>query len=172
MKSTTTVPFGLVLLLLVLFPPAAGGQQAPRESSGRDHLISGSPLLLVAGGFNAEYERRVEGAMTLGIAGGWLDLDDEDQMGVSGILRFYPQRTAFAGFYFGGRGGFYHVDEGRKSHTALGIGMDMGYGWLLGPGHSFYVGLGIGAVRLIARDLGRASKVLPQIRLLDIGVAF
>jgi hypothetical protein len=65
-----------------------------------------------------------------------------------------------------------NADHGGDSHAALGIGVDIGYSWLLGPGGSFYVGLGIGATRLFSRELGGVPSVIPSIRLLNVGVAF
>ncbi len=166
----------LVVLALLIFmvPPTiqAQAQEGVREPVSHDHVISGSPLILLAGWFNAEYERKVAENLTVGISGGWIDLDEDDYTSVSGFLRFYPQDAAFTGFYLGGRTGVHKVAEREESHTALGIGVDVGFAWLLGPGRSFYVGLGIGATRLLSRDLGDASSVIPSIRLLNVGVAF
>ena len=160
------------VLLLALSPLQAGAQEGVREPVPHDHLISGNPLILLAGWFNAEYERKLSETMTVGIAGGWLNLDEDDYTSVNGFLRFYPQGAAFTGFYLGGRGGVHNVDDGYESHTALGLGVDVGYSWLLGPGRSFYVGLGIGATRLFSGDLGDASAVVPSIRLINVGIAF
>ncbi|MBT8396896.1 MAG: DUF3575 domain-containing protein, partial [Gemmatimonadetes bacterium] len=104
---------------------------------------------------------------------GWLNLDDDDDYAnVSGFLRFYPQEAAFTGFYFGGRAGVYNVDDGEESYTAFGLGVDIGYTWLLGPSRAFYIGMGIGATRLLGGDLGDASGTVPSIRLINIGIAF
>lgn len=172
MRETAKAIAGLALVLSTLVPLPTGAQQAERAPVPHQHVISGGPLLLLAGGFNAEYERKVNESLTVGIAAGWLDTGEEDYTGVSGFVRFYPQRAAFSGYYLGSRAGFFKVDEGSASHTAFGIGVDLGYAWILGPGGSIYVGLGLGAVRLVAGDLGTASKVIPQLRLLDIGVSF
>ncbi len=172
MRMTTKVLSGLVLFSLAVSPLQAQAQEGVREPVPHEHLISGNPLILLAGWFNAEYERKLAENMTVGIAGGWLDLDEDDYTSVSGFIRFYPQEAAFTGFYLGGRAGVYDVDDGDDSHAALGIGIDVGFSWLLGPGRSFYVGLGFGAARLISGGLGDASATIPSLRLINVGIAF
>jgi hypothetical protein len=172
MKTTWRVLVSLALFLLTLSPLHAHAQEGVREPVPHDHVISGASLILLAGWFNAEYERKVAENLTVGISGGWLDLDDDDYTNVSGFLRFYPQEATFTGFYLGGRAGVHNVKNGDESHTSLGVGVDIGYSWLLGPGRSFYVGLGIGATRLVSGDLGGASATVPSIRLINVGIAF
>ncbi len=176
MKMSWRVVAGLILFFLTLPPLQAQAQEGVRGPVPHDHVISGSPLLLLAGWFNAEYERRVADNLTVGITGGWLDMDEYDDASVNGFLRFYPQNAAFTGFYLGGQAGVHNVGDNANdrgdSHAALGIGVDIGYSWLLGPGGSFYVGLGIGATHLFSRDLGKVPSVIPSIRLLNVGVAF
>jgi hypothetical protein len=171
MKEISRVMAGLPLLLLAVLPQPAQSQGV-MEPVSHTNVISGNPLLLLAGWFNAEYEHKVTGNVTAGISGGWLELDDSDYTSVSGFLRFYPQEAAFTGFYLGGRTGLHKVTTGDESDTAFGIGVDVGYAWLLGPGRSFYVGLGIGATRLFSGDLGDASATIPSVRLINVGIAF
>jgi len=163
-----------LLALSFLVPPTlqVRAQEVAREPVQHQHVISANPLLLLAGSFNAEYERKQAEYLTVGIAGGWLEQDEDNYTNVSAFARFYPQGAAFTQFYLGGRAGLYRVDDGEDSRTAFGIGVDIGYAWLLGPGRSFYVGLGIGATRLLQKDLGGASSTVPSIRLLDVGIAF
>jgi hypothetical protein len=172
MRVNPKILVSFVFFSLVISPLRAQAQEGVREPVPHEHVISGNPLILLAGWFNAEYERKLAENMTVGISGGWLDLSDDDYTSVSGFLRFYPQEAAFTGFYFGGRAGVHNVKESEDSHTALGIGVDIGYAWLLGPGRSFYVGLGIGATRLFVGDLGGASGTVPSIRLINVGIAF
>jgi hypothetical protein len=173
MRTKATALAGLVLLSLAFPPVQAEAQEGVREPVPHTSVISGNPLILLAGWFNAEYERKIAGNMTAGISGGWLDLDDDDDYtNVSGFLRFYPQEAAFTGFYFGGRSGVYNVDGGEDSTTSFGIGVDIGYTWLLGPSRAFYVGLGIGVTRLFGGDLDDFSTIVPSVRLVNIGIAF
>lgn len=173
MKIIRTAVLSLALLSLALCPLRVQAQEGVREPVPHDHVISANPLILLAGWFNAEYERKLMETLTVGIAGGWLDLDEDDYTSVNGFLRFYPQGAAFTGFYLGGRAGVHNVDSGENdSNTALGIGVDIGYSWLLGPSRAFYVGLGIGATRLFSGDLGDASATIPSIRLINVGISF
>jgi hypothetical protein len=171
MKATLLT--GLALFSLASLPLHAEAQEGVREPVRHTSVISGNPLILLAGWFNAEYERKVTGNVTAGISGGWIDLDDDDDYtNVSGFIRFYPQQAAFTGFYFGGRSGVYNADNGDDSTTSFGIGLDIGYTWLLGPSRAFYVGLGIGVTRLLGGDLDEFSTVVPSVRLVNIGIAF
>ncbi len=178
MKTNVMIVSALFLFVLTLSPLQLHAQEGVREPVSHGHVISGNPLILLAGWFNAEYERKVAGNLTVGIAGGWLDLDDDDYTSVSGFFRFYPQEAAFTGFYLGGRGGIHRVNPahdvggGDSSSTAFGLGIDIGYSWLLGPARAFYVGMGIGATRLFGGDLGDVSATVPSIRLINVGIAF
>jgi hypothetical protein len=173
MKRKAAFLMGLALLASALIPFRAAAQEGVRTPVSHQHLISGNPLILLAGWFNAEYETKLAETTTVGASGGWLDLDDADYTSLSGFLRFYPQGAAFTGFYLGGRFGIHNVDEDNHgSTTAFGLGVDIGYSWLLGPGRSFYVGLGIGATRLLGGDLGDASATIPSLRLVNVGIAF
>jgi hypothetical protein len=171
MRSTRVALAGLLFLPLAI-PPHTALAQETGEPVPHNHLVSGNPLILLAGWFNAEYEHKVAENLTVGIGGGWLDLDEADYTSVSGFLRFYPQEAALTGFYLGARGGVHNVEEYNDSHTAFGIGVDIGYTWLLGPSRSFYVGLGIGVTRLFSGDLREASSVIPSVRLVNVGIAF
>lgn len=164
--------FALILLSVAMAPLQAQAQEGVREPVDHQHVISGNPLALLAGWFNAEYERKLSETTTAGIAGGWLSLGNDDYTNVSGFLRYYPQAAAFTGFYLGGRAGVYNVSAHDDDFSSFGIGVDVGYSWLLGPGRSFYVGMGIGATRLFSGDLGGASATIPSVRLINVGIAF
>ena len=171
-RLSLKVSLGALLVGLALSPlPISGQEEAPAPVP-HDQVISGSTLMLLAGWFNAEYEKKLSETMTAGVTSGWLEMDHDDYTNLSGFIRFYPQLASFRGFYVGGRGGFYRVHEGDDSHTALGLGVDVGFAWILGPARSFYVGIGIGADKLIAGDLGGASASVPSVRLVNIGIAF
>lgn len=164
---------GILVLGLALSPAAASGQQeGVREPVNHGHVISGNPLILLAGWFNAEYERKLTESMTVGFSGGWLDLDEDDYTNLTAFVRFYPQAAAFTGFYVGGRAGVHNVEDDNDSATAFGIGVDIGYAWLLGPARAFYVGIGIGATRLFGGDLDNFSATVPSVRLVNVGIAF
>lgn len=166
----------MVLLSLVVLPlqlrAQETGQAAIREPVPHTNMISAGPLMLFAEWFNAEFETKLSETLTTGAAAGWMDMGDEDYVGVNAFLRYYHQGAAFTGFYVGGRGGIYNVEHGGDSDTTLGLGLDLGYGWLLGSSDSFFIGLGIGATGLLGLDLEGAESFIPALRLLDVGVAF
>jgi hypothetical protein len=172
MKSMPWIPGTPILLALLLFPIPLMAQEVVREPVSQNSLISGGPLSLLNGWFNAEYETKLSETFTVGGRGGWLDLDDTDYTGISAIVRYYHQGAALTGFYIGSRAGLYSVKRAEDSQVTLGLGMDVGYGWLLGPTDAFYIGLGIGGTGLFGLDQEEAKSFIPAIRLLDIGIAF
>lgn len=172
MESRFKVLLAATLIILALSPVPGVGQEEPVEPVPHEQIISGSTLILLAGWFNAEYEKNLSETMTAGVASGWLDMKGNDYTNLSGFVRFYPQLASFRGFYIGGRGGFYRVNDGDEARTALGLGVDVGFAWILGPARSFYVGMGIGADELIAGNRGGAPATVPIVRLLNIGIAF
>ncbi len=172
MKSSWIVlAFGAVVLS-GLTPIDAGAQNQAREPVPHENLISGSPFSLIAGAFNAEYEKKLKSTLTVGIAAGWVDYDHKDHTGVAGFLRFYPQKTALTGFYIGAHSGVYQrkyeSDGSDETDSGLGIGLDVGYGWLFGPSRAFFVGLGTGVTRMVTGESGS----FPVGSILNIGIAF
>ena len=161
-----------ILALAGLYPLSVGAQERTREPVSHEHLISGSPLALLADAFHAEYETKLKSTLTAGISGGWVDYDHQDHTGIAGFLRFYPQRTALTGFYLGAHTGLYQTkwkNEGNdKTSNGLGIGLDVGYGWLLGPSRAFFVGIGTGVTRRVTGESG----TFPIGSILNVGIAF
>lgn len=166
--------------LLGLVPGAAEAQQAgTKPPVPHDHVLSANPFLLLFEWANAEYEHKISSTGTVGLAGSWISLDEgnEDYRSLNAFFRYYPQGAALTGFYFGGHGGVHHVsdvdvDVAEDEVTVFGLGLDVGYSWLLGANRNFYIGLGIGATRLFGGDLDDDSGTIPTIRLLNIGWAF
>jgi hypothetical protein len=108
------------------------------------------------------------------VSGSWISFDegDEKYRSLNAFYRYYPQGAALTGFYFGGRAGGYSVSDSNEDNTVFGFGLEVGYNWLLGANRNFYIGLGIGAIRLVGADLEDASATIPTLRLLNIGWAF
>jgi len=79
---------------------------------------------------------------------------------------------AFSGFYIGGSAGVYHVSLASAAGTFFGAGPEIGYSWLLGKKDNIGVSLGIGATRLFGGNLSGVSFTIPNLRLLNVGVAF
>ena len=156
--------------------PGHAGAQAPgtKVPVPHDNVLSANPILLLFEWANVEYERKISPTGTVGVGGSWISLDEgyEEYRSVNGFYRYYPQGAALTGFFIGGRIGYYRVSDYDDDFNAFGVGIDIGYSWLLGQSQSFYVGLGIGANRLFSGDLHDDSATLPTIRLVNIGFAF
>jgi len=172
MDRRSSFILGLALVAMAFAPLRATAQERGRNPVSHQHLISGTPLMLLAGWFEAEYETKLAGATTVGATGGWLEWDEVDYTQLDAFLRFYPQGAAFTGFYLGGRFGLNNVDDDGDSETAFGIGVDVGYAWLLGPGRSFHVALGVGATQLLGLGLDDAPETIPSFRAISVGIAF
>jgi hypothetical protein len=176
------VGFLLAMLIVPGFVSTARAKEVKEPV--RRHCFSTNPILLMFTWYNAEYAFRVSNNSTIGIAGSYITLDDEDTgedtyMSANIFYRYYPQGDAFTGFFFGARFGLNHIevevseDTGEADEgTAYSFGIDIGYDWLLGESRMFYISAGIGAVRLFGGDLEGTAGTLPTVRLVQIGVAF
>ena len=166
----------LIAVVLGASFPGHASAQAPGTKVPVPHnqVLSANPILLLFEWANVEYERKISPTGTVGVAGSWVSFDDgnEEYRGLSAFYRYYPQGAALTGFYFGGKFGYHWVSDYGDTGSAFGLGIDIGYSWLLGESRSFYVGLGVGASRLFGNDLEDDSVTIPTIRLVNIGFAF
>lgn len=147
-----------------------------------NQVISANPIGLLFEFFNAEYERVFTPFSTLGVGGSYFnaDSDDEDPAFQDGeedtylnadvFYRYYPQGTPLDGFAFGVKAGLTQVE----GQSFFGAGFDANYSWLLGKQRNFYVGVGVGAKRLLGvEDTDYIDlEFIPTIRLVNIGWAF
>src|SRR5688500_4077516 len=144
MRPGTTVAFMrtmnrklscVVVAMMCVSAPAFA--QAPPPVP-HDQVVSANPFGLLAGWFNAEYERRLTPLMTWGVSGSMFDFDDFEYRSGSVLIRFYPQERALERFFLGLRGGVIHVgndgvaDPAEDDATFGSIGFELGYTWLLG----------------------------------------
>ena len=176
---TVTSTLGLLALILGCTLPQPVMAQAPgvRMPVPYDQVLSANPFLLLGEWINIEFERKIAPAGTVGAMGSWLSLDtdegDVDLTSLNLFTRYYPQGAALSGFYLEGRWGVYRGSDAEGSGHAFGLGVHVGYSWLLGASQKFYISLGVGATRLFGGDMpDGVSPTLPDIRLLKIGVAF
>lgn len=175
MKSKLQVLLGSTVIALGILPGAVEGQQpGTKPPVAQNQVLSANPFLLLWEWVNVEYERKISPTGTVGLAGSWIALDegDEEYKSLSAFYRYYPQGAALDGFYFGGRGGVHWVSDQDEDGTAFGLGIELGYNWLLGQNRNFYIGLGVGAIRLFGADLDDGSATIPTIRLVNVGWAF
>jgi len=62
-----------------------------------------------------------------------------------------------------------------RTTVAPGLGLEMGYNWLLGPERNFSVGLGFGVTRMLRSGNSGDDFIAPavsNVRLVNIGIAF
>lgn len=168
---------GTLLLLAVLWLAASPleAQEGTRAPVPHTTAVSANPFLLLFGWFNAELEHRVGRTATVGIAGSALDLDDGDDeyANLAGFLRYYPQEAALSGFFFGGRLGVYRAESDAGNTASFGgVGLELGYTWLLGSDRHFAISVGAGANRLFGENLADFNATIPTVRLVNVGWAF
>jgi hypothetical protein len=175
MKRSTMVMVGMMAAFAMLGPghaqAQADGTKVPVQ---KDQVLSANPFLLLGEWANLEYERKVSSSTTAGLGGSLVTFNDGDESykSLSGLVRYYPQGAPLTGFSFGGRLGVHEVASKDEDGHAYGLGVDIGYSWLLGADRNFYIGLGIGATRLFGGDMPDVRVVIPTIRLVNIGFSF
>jgi hypothetical protein len=172
----------LIAALLVAAVAAAAAPGARAEGvTPPSNVFSTNPILDMFTWYNLEFEHRLAPNSTMGLAGTFVELGDGDDhyMALTAFYRYYPQNDAPAGFFFGGRAGVFGVTaeddetDTEESATLGGIGIDIGYTWMIGSTRSFAISLGIGAIRLFGDiEDEDVAMTLPTIRAVNIGFAF
>jgi hypothetical protein len=151
------------LVLLGAGPAWAQGPGAPHTQ-----VVSANPFGIMLEFFNAEYEHAAGESFTVGVGGSTFSHDNDTYLNADLFWRFYPDKEpkAFQGWSFGLKAGVTHID----AKTYAGAGFDVDRSWLLGKNENFYVGVGFGLKRLMGH--GDELKIIPTIRLVNIGYAF
>jgi hypothetical protein len=173
-------------LFLLVIPAIASAQATAAPPR---NVVSLNPLAIIFGLYGAEYERAVGRTTTLGALASHWSTDTHTSFGRNDVSytsmelkgRIYPNARIFQGFSFGVTTGVVALREDigffgtaeRNTATALSIGFEMAYSWLLGEEDNFYVGTGVGAKRLgvVAGEIRDASLAYPTLRL-SVGYAF
>lgn len=167
-----------VYVLCLLACPAGGFAQATQVPVDHQQAVTANPFLALGGWVVAEYERKVGPSTTLGVVAAGNDFGSEQYRTARALFRFYPQGAALSGFFVGAQSGIYRFDDRWSPQarsdgwdSALGVGVDLGYNWLLGADRRFSIGLGFGLTRLYGRNPGH-SDYMPTARFINMGVAF
>lgn len=170
----------LCAIVFAVLVPAPGFAQpaATTRTVPYDQVLSTNPLGIVAEWFNAEYERKLGAGLTFGASAS--NFGALDQSNAAALLRWYPEQSALDGFYLGARAGAYRfktrtyeLRSYREDNTVVpGVGVELGYNWLLGPRQNVRVGTGFGLTRMIGGGNSYSvPSVLPGFRL-NVGIAF
>lgn len=170
-----------VLVLTLVVSSTALARDATKTPVDHKNSLSTAPISDLLGFINAEYQRKINESVALGISAGIFELDDDDFSNAMVFARYYPQGAALTGFFVGARAGIHRVTEfefvpeardSRRVHrTRPAIGIDVGYDWLLGARRKFYIGVGAGGVRLLGGSDTFDLDAYPTARL-NVGFAF
>jgi hypothetical protein len=162
-----------IVFTLLAAPSVAFAQaQGTKFPVANKQVVSASPFLLMAEYLNVEFERKASDTGTFGLSASSVGIGDADYRNVQAFYRYYPQGASLTGFYIGGRGGLHRISDDEDSGKALGLGFEIGYGWLFGSKRNFAVSVGAGATRLFGGDMDGHSLTIPTLRLVNIGWSF
>jgi hypothetical protein len=156
----------------VAISSSAFAQDGTRTPVPHNQTISANPFGLMLKWFNAEYERKLNNSITLGASGSNFGGGDVDLQRFNGFFRYYPQGAALTGVYLGGRGGIARVSDSVESAHAFAAGFEIGYSWLFGSKRNVGLSIGAGVDRLFGGDLDSFDIVWPNVRLVNVGIAF
>lgn len=174
MKLRAGIPGIVATLFVMCGDPAVALAQATPESDqpAYRNVVSANPFGILIELFNAEFEHAIGETTSAGIGGSYFGADEEeDYLNADVFLRYYMQDRALEGWAFGAKAGLTNVpDQG----TYFGVGFDLNRNWLMGKRDNFYIGAGFGLKRLLGvpSDAGFDLKVIPTIRIINVGIAF
>jgi len=177
-----------VTLLVILATTGFAQESTAGQSAAYNQVISANPFgWILLPWYNAEYERKVAGRATLTLSGSAFDWGDGDGFSsATTAFRYYPRGTPFRGFYLGPRIGLFWLSRGQDdvnfdedsgqgqddvnfdedSGLHVGLGLEMGYAWLLGSEGHLSISIGGGATRVFNH------APIPVLRLVNVGWAF
>ena len=174
MRHTLTI-----LVITSLFPAAAQAQTAATKTPvPHQQVISTNPFGLLFKWYNVEYERKIGEATALdgfylgARAGAYRTKTHTyeystqpprlDPNSPTPTHQTYPTNPT-------------NQTYRERTTVAPGLGLEMGYNWLLGPERNFSVGLGFGVTRMLRSGNSGDDFIAPavsNVRLVNIGIAF
>ncbi len=165
-----------VTLLVTLATTGFAQESTAGQSAAHNQVISANPFgWILVPWYNGEYERKVTERATIGLSGSKLPWGDAGGVySLNMALRYYPSGNAFRGFYLGPRVGMFWVSQEFRTpsgtttsvRTRIGLGLELGYAWLIGSERHLSVSIGGGATRILN------GEPIPVLRLVNIGWAF
>jgi hypothetical protein len=159
-------------VVLAMSVASAHAQDGVKVPVAHAQTISANPFGLMLEWFNAEYERKISESVTWGVSGSSLGLGDAAYRRGNVLFRYYPQGAALTGLFLGGRTGVSRVSFDGDSAIFYGAGFELGYSWLFGSRRNVGLSLGAGLDRIFGGDLQDVDLTLPNLRLVNIGIAF
>lgn len=177
----------LAPLATIVVASAVAVASAPAQvavAPAKTTVLSIQPLAAMFSVYSVEAEHATAPTITLGLGASYWSFGDLRYASGDFKVRYYPEARPFQGFSFGGQLGYTSVSDvqsdpfgtGQSTRTTTGgptFGVALDYGWLLGQSRSFYVGLGLGAKKILAKDNGSGDLALayPTARI-SVGYAF
>jgi len=174
--------------------PAFAQTTSTPPADAPSQTLSLNPFGLMLEWFNLEYERKITSAGTLGAQVAHNTFMEYSSVEL--LARFYPQGEALHGFYLGARAGGFGIEVTEYTYPAPtsprdprsyppypvattrrqivpGVGLEVGYNWLLGRDQRVAIGLGFGLSRLLREtDNDYYPITLPHPRIVNVGIAF
>lgn len=149
-------------------------------------LVTVNPIGVLADYYNVELERALSDVASLALAAEHSTTGDTDISALDVRFRYYPQARMFSGLALGaslGYGSFDgddydYDDQGNVIHrdrmTGPTLGLELDYSWLVGRDRRLYIGLGIGARRLLSGgdNSGDGPTIVPGGRYFGVGYTF
>ena len=162
----------LSALMVTLSTSALYAQEGTKSPVTHHQTISANPFGLMVEWFNAEYERKLTNTATLGVSGSTTAWGDVDLTNGNVFVRYYPQGAALTGFFLGGRTGVARASLADANATGVVGGFELGYSWLFGARRHVGLSIGAGVDRLFFGDELGIDLIRPNIRLVNLGIAF
>ena len=158
--------------LTLTIATSAYAQEGTKTPVGHHQTISANPFGLMVEWFNAEYERKLTDTATFGVSGSTTAWGDVDLTNGNVFMRYYPQGAALTGFFIGGRTGVARAAVDDANATGVVGGFELGYSWLFGAKRHVGLSIGAGVDRLFFGDELDIDLIRPNIRLVNLGIAF
>jgi hypothetical protein len=160
----------IVAVLLLAIPHSVQAQDTLPPVS-HHQTLSANPFGFPFQWYNAEYERKMSEAFTVGISGSHFNQSWESMRRATLFTRFYPQRAALSGIYLGGRAGLMSSRRQGDRKCLSFAGVEIGRSWLVGPSRNVSFSVGVGLDRYFGeREVTPA--VYPSLRFINVGIAF
>ena len=154
----------------------------------RPFLITVNPLGVLVDYYNVELERALSDVTSISLAAEHSATGDTDISAVDVRFRYYPQAQVFSGLSLGASLGYGSFDDAEEYYydtpdgpgrEVIGedlagptLGLEVNYNWLVGRDRRLFVGLGIGARRLLSGGNTSGPTIVPGGRYFGVGYTF